>query len=246
MDKPFFRVIGAGRAGTSVQRALTKVGWLPTDALGRHDDVSDAAAGVDVVVIATPDAAIAEVATAITPVDGCAVVHLSGSLGLDVLAPHLRRATVHPMMALPDGITGARRMLDRGAFALNAAGDPIGAAIVAALDGRAITLADDAEVRALHHAAACVASNYVTTVLGMVERFAAAAGVPADAYLALAHGAIDNVAELGAAAALTGPVARGDHATIVGHQQVIDARLPRDRAAYDAFAAATEELARCK
>lgn len=226
-----------------MHRALTKVGWLATDCLGRHDDVSRAAEGVDLLIIATPDAAIAEVSAAITPNDGCVVAHLSGSLGIDVLAPHGRRASVHPMMALPDGVTGARRLLDHGNFALNAAGDPLGAAIVDALGGRAITLADDADVRARHHAACCVAGNYVTTVLGLVERLAAAAGVSPDAYLDLARGAIDNVAELGAAAALTGPVARGDHATVGLHRSVVG---EADQRFYESLVTATEELAQSK
>lgn len=243
MSNPSFRVIGAGRAGSALQRALTKVGWRAATPLGRGDDVRDAAAGVDVVVIATPDAAIATVAAAVEPNPDCAVVHLSGSLGLDVLAPHPRRASVHPMMALPDEETGARRLLDHGNFALNAAGDGTGARIVDALGGRAITLADDADTRTLHHAACCVAGNYVTTVLGLVERLAATAGVPVDAYLDLARGAVDNVADLGATAALTGPVARGDHATVERHRAVVPAT---DAAFHDALVAATEELARCK
>lgn len=231
MSKPSFRVIGLGRAGTAVQRALTKVGWRAVDG------------GEDVLFITTPDAVIAEVAAAIEPSDARVVVHLSGSLGLDVLAPHPRRASVHPMMALPDGDTGARRLLDHGNFALNAAGDPIGQVIVDALGGRAITLPDDPDARARHHAACCVAGNYVTTVLGLVEQLATEAGVPVDAYLDLARGAIDNVAEIGAAAALTGPVSRGDHATVDRHRAVVP---DVHRAFHEALIASAEELARCK
>lgn len=239
-----FRVIGPGRAGASVQRALTKAGWNPFEPLRRGDDLHAAAQGVDVLFIATPDAAIAEVAASIAPVATCAVVHLSGSLGLDVLAPHTRRASVHPMLALADAETGARQLLDHAWFALNERGDRVGTAIVEALDGRTITLADDPDVRTMHHAACCVAGNYVTTVLGMTERLAAAAGVSVDAYLELARGAITNVAELGAAAALTGPVARGDDATVDRHRDVIDRYVGDDRDAYDALAEAAKKLAR--
>lgn len=227
-----------------MQRALTKAGWSPYEPLRRGDDLHAAAHGVDVLIIATPDAAIAEVAASVAPVEGCVVVHLSGSLGLDVLAPHTRRATVHPMLALADGETGARQLLDHAWFALTDGADRVGAAIVEALEGRSVTLADDPDVRTLHHAACCVAGNYVTTVLGMTERLAAAAGVSVEAYLSLARGAIDNVADLGAAAALTGPVARGDHATVARHQEAIDRFVPGDRASYDALAAAAKELAR--
>lgn len=228
MSNPTFRVIGLGRAGTAVQRALTKVGWRAVDD------------GAEVVFITTPDSVIADVAAALPVDDSAVVVHLSGSLGLDVLAPHPRRASVHPMMALPDGVTGARRLLDHGSFALNANGNPIGQVIVDALGGRAITLPDDPDARARHHAACCIAANYVTTVLGLVERVA---GPSADAYLDLARAAIDNVGELGAAAALTGPVARGDHATLDRHRGVVP---EADRGFHEALIAAAEELARCK
>ena len=82
------RIIGPGRAGTSLAAALSARGWEFAGFCGRHDDLSGAAQGVDVLVIATPDDAIAEVAAAVVPAAGTTVVHLSGSLGLDALAPH--------------------------------------------------------------------------------------------------------------------------------------------------------------
>jgi predicted short-subunit dehydrogenase-like oxidoreductase (DUF2520 family) len=246
MSNPSFRVIGAGRAGGSVLRALTKMGWTAATPLGRADDLRDAAADVDVLIIAVPDAAIAAVAAAVDPVATCAVVHLSGSLGPDVLAPHTRRAVVHPIMGLPNESIGALRLLDNAWFALTEGCDPAGQQIVDALSGRAILLADDPDVRALHHAASCVAGNHLVTVLGQVQRLAAAAGVPASAYLAIARTVIDNVEELGAAAALTGPVARGDYGTVQRHREAIAAHAPGDLALYDALLPGTEELARKK
>ncbi|MBA2608487.1 MAG: DUF2520 domain-containing protein [Actinobacteria bacterium] len=243
MSNLSFRVIGPGRAGAAIQRALTKAGWHPYEPLRRGDDLHLAASGVDVLLIATPDAAITSVATSIAPVEGCVVVHLSGSLGLDVLAPHSRRAVVHPLLALSEEDLGARRLLEGAWFALTDGGDPVGQALVEALGGRAVTLADDADVRALHHAACCVAANHLTTVLGQVEKLADAAGVPFEAYLTLARGALENVAERGAARALTGPVARGDDATVDRHRAAISARLPEELAHYDAMVVATQELA---
>src|SRR4051794_30741145 len=101
MSNPSFCVIGAGRAGRSLVRALTKAGWSAAPSLGRIDEPAAAAHDVDVVIIATPDAVIATVAASIEPVDTCAVVHLSGSLGPDVLGSHVRRAVMHPVMGLP-------------------------------------------------------------------------------------------------------------------------------------------------
>src|SRR5258705_39912 len=103
---------------------------------------------------------------------------------------------------------------------------------VAGLLGRA----DDADPVA-YHAAACIASNRLVALLGQAERVAAEAGVPLDAYLDLVRGTVDNVAALGPAAALTGPVARRDWATVDRHRAALD---PSELAAYDAMV----ELAR--
>jgi predicted short-subunit dehydrogenase-like oxidoreductase (DUF2520 family) len=193
----------------------------------RGQPVRGAAAGVDLLVIATPDAAVAEVAAAVEPVGTTVVAHLAGSLGLDVLAPHPRRASVHPLVALPDPELGATRL--RGAtFAV--AGDPVAEDVVRALGGRAFTVDDDH--RAAYHAAACIASNHLVALLGQAERVAATAGVPLDAYLDLVRATVENVAALGPARALTGPAARGDTATLERHRAVLDAT---ERPAYDAM-----------
>jgi len=124
--------------------------------------------------------------------------------------------------------------------------DALGDDVVEALGGRSVRIAEDPTARALHHGACCVAANHVVTLLGQVERLAAAAGVPFEAYLGLARGALDNVSDLGPSGALTGPVVRGDGATIDRHRAAIDRSAPNERALYDALVAATEELARCR
>lgn len=230
------RIVGPGRAGRSLAAALEGRGWSVVDLLGRGDDVTDAAAGVDLVVIATPDAAIAPVARAIEPRPDTVVAHLAGSLGLEVLAPHPRRAAVHPLMALPDPETGARRLRSGGWFAV--AGDPVAGRIVDALGGRAFTIADDD--RALYHAAAVVASNHLVALLGQAERLGRRAGVPLEALVALARGSLDDVDALGPARALTGPAARGDEETIARHRAAVGAG---ELAAYDALAAEARRLA---
>ena len=66
-----------------------------------------------------------------------------------------------------------------------------------------------------------------------------AAGVPLDAYLDLVRATVDNVADLGPRDALTGPVSRGDHATVQRHLEAID---PSEHAAYEAMADAARRL----
>lgn len=227
------RVLGPGRAGNAFAIALRDAGWRVDGPLGREHDPTTVTSGVDVVLLAVPDSAVAEVAGALTP--GPAVVlHLSGALGVDVLGRHPRIGSVHPLASLPDGPTGADRL--RGAW-FATAGDTMAEAVVAALDGRPVMVPD--ELRVSYHAAAAVASNHLVALLGQVERIAASIGVPLQAYLDLARGSLDNVAARGPAAALTGPVARGDWGTVAAH---LDALPADERLAYSALADAARRL----
>ena len=211
------RVIGAGRAGGSLALALSRAGWSVDGPLGRDADLAGAATGTRLVLLAVPDGVVGDVAGAIA--GGPAVVaHVAGSLGLDVLAGHDRPASLHPLVALPDPERGAERL--RGAW-FATAGDPSVQEVVRALEGRSVPVAD--ADRTAYHAAAAIASNHLVALLGQVERVAAGVGVPLEAYLDLARGALDDVAALGAQRALTGPVSRGDWGTVSNHLEVLDA-----------------------
>lgn len=230
------RVIGPGRAGSSLAAALAVRGAEVVDVLGRRDDQRHAADGVDVLVVATPDDHVAEVAAAVEPRPDTVVVHLSGSLGLDVLAPHPRRGSLHPLVPLPDPTVGRDRLLAGPPCAVD--GDPLVGAVARLLGAR--VRAVPADRRTAYHAAACIAANHIVALFGQVERVAAAAGLPVGDFVALARAALDDVERLGPAAALTGPAARGDRATVARHRTVLD---PADRVAYDACVALARRLA---
>ncbi len=217
--------MGQGRAGGALALAWARAGCEVRGPLGR-DEVAGASAGVDAVVLAVPDARVAVVAAAVAPHPNVVVVHVAGSLGLDVLAPHTRRAAVHPLVALPSPEVGADRLRAEAWFALGAGGDPVGAALVAVLGGRAFEVADRDRPR--YHAAAAIASNHLVALLEQVERVAPD-GVPFAAYLDLVRATVENVAALGPLAALTGPAARGDTATIDTHLAALDSEDERLR-----------------
>jgi predicted short-subunit dehydrogenase-like oxidoreductase (DUF2520 family) len=227
------RVVGAGRAGRSLALALERSGWEVVELLDLGDPLAEAARGVDVVVLSVPDGAVAAVAASIDAVPTTLVVHLAGSLTLDVLAPHPRRASLHPLVPLPDPESGAGRL--RGAW-MALAGDPGVEEMAQALGGRSFRVAD--EHRVAYHAAATVAANHLVALLGQVERVAAEAGVPLAPYLELAASALADVARAGPAAALTGPVSRGDWDTVRHHL----AALPAGER--DAYLALAESAAR--
>jgi predicted short-subunit dehydrogenase-like oxidoreductase (DUF2520 family) len=234
---PSIRIIGRGRAGGSLASALRTSDWNVD--LIAHTDAATATRAVDLVVLAVPDIAVAEVAAVVEPAGDAVVAHMAGSLGLDVLAPHARRASLHPLVALPNAELGASRLRGDAWFAV--AGDPIATRVVDSLGGNAFEVDDDH--RAAYHAAAVIASNHLVALLAQAQRVADIAGVPLDAYIDLVRSTVDNVATLGPAAALTGPAARGDELTIERHLSVLP---PDERELYEVLAEACRKLAACR
>lgn len=227
------RIVGPGRAGSSFARAFASIG-IHCDMLPRESVVTSAGDGVDAVLICTPDSAIAQVAKTIVPSAAC-VMHCSGATGLDVLAPHRRRASLHPLMALPDAVTGSERLVSGGWFAIS--GDRIANEIVETLGGRGFEVPDNR--RALYHATAVVASNHLVGLLGQVERLAELVGVPVQPFFDLARGSYDDVVVRGAHKALTGPAARGDVQTLEAHRAVLP---EKERSMYNILAESCSEI----
>jgi predicted short-subunit dehydrogenase-like oxidoreductase (DUF2520 family) len=236
-----FRTIGPGRAGRSVTAALEAVGgFVSLGALGRAQPVAGAARDVDLLIIATPDGEVGRVAAAVVPDGRCVLVHLSGSLGLDVLDGHPRRGSLHPLVPLPNPVVGAERLRAGVTFAV--AGDPMVDHLVQALGGRAVRV-DDAS-RSAYHAAAAIAANHLVALIGQVDRVAATAGLPLDAFAGLVRAATEDALTLGPRHALTGPAVRGDWETVGRHRAVLSS-MPGHRtelAAYDAMVGLARRL----
>lgn len=236
-------IVGLGRAGSSFATMLQERGWR-VEGLA-HGDVDtrtlDALAErVEVVLLCVPDGVIARVAGMFTPagLDAHVVLaHCSGIAGLDVLEPAQRRGSIHPLVSLngnnPQSLLGAWFAVD---------GDPLVAELGRSLDGRSVAVRD--VDRRLYHAAAVAASNHLVALLAHVAAIADSIDVPLDAYLDLAVGSLDNVRELGPAAALTGPVSRGDWNTVVDHvRALIGADLVDEVDAYRVLARRAATLA---
>ncbi len=192
--------------------STTTIKWHLVATYGRNDDVTDAASDVDLLLVTVPDDSIAAVATAVRPARAV-VIHMAGSRTLEVLRPHDQTASLHPLASLPDPATAADRLTSGIAFAV--AGSPIARQLVTALGGEAFDVPD--HLRTRYHATAAVAANHLTVLCGQVERLAASVGVPADRYWELMASTLDTVRASSARAALTGPAARGDNATVEAH-----------------------------
>ena len=237
-----FSIIGPGKAGSSLAGALEDAGWTLARTYCRGDELSGAAHDVDVCFIATPDAAICEVAEAMAPADAL-VVHLSGATPVTALGPHPRRGALHPLVALPDAARG-RTVLRTAWFGLGPdEPDALLVQVAQDLSGKWFVLADTH--RQLYHATAVVASNHLVALLAQVERLAEQMGAPVEPFLQLARGAFDDVERVGARNALTGPAKRGDQVTIEAHRQALGAlgEGGRELELYDTLLLAVQRLA---
>lgn len=226
-------VVGNGRMGRALVAALDDAGVACVGPGGRGETGADAG----IVLLAVPDGAIADAARAVAP--GRAVGHLSGALDLSVLRPH-EAFSIHPLMT----VTGAATSFDGVTAALSGSTDrarEIAAALADILGMTGVTVRD--EDRGAYHAAASVAANFLVTLEGLAEELAATAGIEREALVPLVRAAVDNWAERGASAALTGPVSRGDEATIARQREAVRERLPERVALFDALVAATRDLA---
>jgi predicted short-subunit dehydrogenase-like oxidoreductase (DUF2520 family) len=212
------RVIGAGRVGAAVSARL------------RERGVALAEEGPELVLLCVPDAAIPETAASVEP--GPWLAHVSGATPLSALAPHRRRFAVHPLQTFT--VARGPEQLDGAYAAVTGETDEAREAgfwLAQTLGLRPFELAD--EVRPLYHAAAAIASNYLVTLQRAAARLFGLAGAPPEALVPLMRRTIENGFEL------TGPIARGDWATVEAHVQAIHERAPELEPMYRALAEAT-------
>lgn len=237
---PGCAVVGAGRLGTALSAALSAAGVSVSGPHGRGFDGT----GHDVVLLCVPDAQIAAAAAAIVPRDGLLVGHTSGATGLSALAPHAGAFGLHPLMtvtkpdpARPATFTGAG--CATAGTTERAAG--VARALATALGMVPATIAD--EDRAAYHAAASIASNFLVTLEDAAERLLATTGAPRELLVPLVRASVENWAAQGGERALTGPIARGDEATVTRQRATIVDRTPELTALYDVLADRTRALA---
>jgi pantoate--beta-alanine ligase len=214
--------------------ALREAGHPVRGPLGRGAD----AAGATTVLLCVPDGEIAAAAAALAP--GPLVGHCSGATGLGVLAPH-EGFSLHPLMSVPRGapvdqLRGAGCAVDGTTPRAVAAAESLAGAL-----GMRVTRVRE-EDRAAYHAAASIAANFLVTLEGAAERLAATAGVDRALLSPLARAALDHWAEMGAPAALTGPIVRGDEATVARQRAAIAERTPDLLPLFDALAEVTRAL----
>ena len=217
------RVVGTGRAGGAIAARLVERGLVVRS--GR-EPLADA----ELLLLAVPDAAIADVAQRI-PI-GPWIAHVSGATSLAALDPHIRRFSVHPLQTLTRE-RGAEQ-LDGAWAAVTAETDEARATarwLAEKLGLHAFDLAD--ADKPLYHAGAAMASNFLVTLHQAAARLLAETDAPPEALVPLMTRTIEN------GFVLTGPIARGDWSTVEAHLRALEERAPDLVPLYRALAEAT-------
>jgi predicted short-subunit dehydrogenase-like oxidoreductase (DUF2520 family) len=227
-------IVGQGRMGEALASALQEAGVPVRGPLGR----GSAASGAAIVLLCVPDREIAAASALVE--HGAVVGHVSASADLALLAPH-ERFFLHPLLSvLGKGahFGGATCAIDGST--LRAVG--VARALACRLGMHAVRV--PAERRALYHAAASAASNYLITVEALAEKLARAVGLDRGALAPLVRATVENWAAVGAREALTGPIVRGDEETVARQRAAVVTASPELVPLWDALAAGTRELAR--
>jgi len=266
-EPPVIGIVGAGAVGTALGVALERAGW-PIHAVasrdqGRRDrfrslvpgvrpfaDATPLVEEVELIILAVPDDAIPGIAGALHMYSGQAMVHTSGLLGADALAGAMAAGTqvgsFHPLVAFAD--------LERAVAALHGAtiaieGDPqlldLLARMAEAVGGTPVRLAPGA--KAAYHAAAVLAAGGFVALLDAIVELGRVAGLDEAGSLAvygpLIEQTLGNARALGVAAALTGPMTRGDRGTVARHVATLLDHAPAVVPLYRAAAEREIELA---
>jgi predicted short-subunit dehydrogenase-like oxidoreductase (DUF2520 family) len=266
-ETPLTGIVGAGAVGTALGVALSRASWPIHAVASRHPERRARFTGlvegarafvepqalieeVELIILAVPDDAIALIARDVRMYSGQAMIHTSGALAADVLAPAMAAGTqigaFHPLVAFAD--------LDRAIEALHGAtvaieGDDQLAALLAdmaeRLGARAVRLAPGS--KAAYHAAAVLAAGGFIALLDAIAELGAVAGLDEAGALAvygpLIEGTLGNARALGIGAALTGPMTRGDVGTLRAHLAALAAHAPGVLPLYGAAAEREIELA---
>ena len=216
------QVIGSGRAGGALAGRLRERGC--------ERDAPEP----ERVLLCVPAGAIAVVAAGIAP--GPWVAHVSGATPLAALAPHKRRFGVHPLQTFTRG--RGPEQLDGAWAAVTAETDEARAAGISLAETLGLRpFALDDAARTLYHAGAVFASNYIVTLQRAAAILFESAGAPPEAFEPLMRRTIENGFEL------TGPISRGDWATVQAHKRAIHAEHPDLERLYETLADATFALA---
>ena len=240
-------IVSAGKVGAVLGAALRAAGHTIVGAYARSEEsldrlenllpgvlsaeIEEIARTADMILFAVPDDELGPLVDGMARLglfrQGHLVVHVAGRYGTSVLAPAVQSGAIalalHPAMTFTGTSLDLKRLIDCPiAVTGNAMFLPIGEALAAEMEGRAVVVAE--EDRGLYHAALCHGANHVVTLVTQAMRMLEAAGIedPGGYLGPLVEASLDGALRSGEAL-LTGPVVRGDAGTVADHLQAVDA-----------------------
>jgi predicted short-subunit dehydrogenase-like oxidoreductase (DUF2520 family) len=242
---PSLALIGRGRLGGALARAGSAAGLELTQ--GGREDALETCRGAETALLCVPDAAIPEacaaVAEAVPPLR--LVGHTSGATTLDALAAAADRGaetfSLHPLQTVPDAVTDLTGAPCAVAGATDAS-ERYASELAMALGMRPFAVPE--ERRAAYHAAASIASNFLVALQESAAGLLEEAGIegPRELLAPLVLRTAANWSERGSEA-LTGPIARGDRATVAAHLEALGETAPELLPLYEALAERTRAIA---
>ncbi|HYE99477.1 MAG TPA: DUF2520 domain-containing protein [Planctomycetota bacterium] len=255
-------IIGAGKAGRALGRLARRAGYAIGPVVCRTRAHAEAAAafigagepgaepiGAELTLLAVPDEAIPRVAASLKLPPRAVVAHTCGTHGAAVLRPCRPAGALHPLRSFAD--PGRAVEAFRGTFcAVDGDPDAVRAleAFVRRIGGRPLRVRSGR--KALYHAGAVFASNYVVAVLdaalSLFQRAGLARDEAVEALAGLAGGTVANVRAVGLPDALTGPIERGDAATVGRHLDALRRHAPGLTELYARLGRRTVGIARAK
>ncbi|QUH24672.1 Rossmann-like and DUF2520 domain-containing protein [Serpentinicella alkaliphila] len=218
------------------------------------DSVKNLIKECELVFITTPDDAIEEVCNHIAKdvgfKKGQIVAHMSGAASSNILKSARDQEcftySIHPLQAFAD-VNKAVEDLNKTPFGIEGDEGKLNDVINLIQKCGNEYFIISKEDKVLYHAAACIVSNYLVTLMDVGVSFMKAVGIDEkkgfEALYPLVSGSLQNVRKLGAASALTGPIARGDLKTVEHHLEEIENKLPELLKIYSVLGKATVDLA---
>jgi predicted short-subunit dehydrogenase-like oxidoreductase (DUF2520 family) len=273
-EKPSLVIVGCGTVGTAMAKLLSRKGYRISAVANSKEETARKAAETtgaesysdcpwevtvagDVVFITTPDDVIASVCSKIAEKKGfkrgAVVIHCSGALSSEILAParalgaHV--ASLHPLQSFASA-DQALSLVEGSFFAVEGDDDAFSMVRQIVKDVGGVSLSIAPEKKTLYHAAAVTASNYLVTVMALAIALNESAGLEKGAsfkaLIPLVRGTLKNIGEKGIPDALTGPIARGDLATVAAHLGNMEKDTPEYIVLYRCLGLYTVELAKAK
>ena len=269
--KPSIALIGPGKVGCAIGRRLFEAGYPMQTVIGRDQQrtttachfigCSEAvasldlqtAAGAKIILLAVPDDQIEDLAADFTDATPLAedqtLIHFSGLHPARLMRLGTESAqllSIHPLLPFADRQLAYKKLSDCPcALEGDESAIPLGEKLISALGGKSFTIVSDK--KQLYHAGACVASNFLVTLLGTARDLLSQAGIADEdaipLLLPLVQASLDNTEKLGPEAGLTGPIVRGDAGTVQQHLRALEASAPELLPLYRLLGEKTVELA---